>query len=215
MSEKLELLKKADHLRELPHPLHILDQSKDPWQVSVAIILSGHCTDAAVNKVLPNLFASFPTYQKFLADNPNKDQVIKLLPGISHSGNKTDYLFNVARHLQDHQGQFPQSLSEITGIKGIGRKTGGLILYRCYDIDEGFPLDTHCLRVLQRLGWFPETTPKSLERALLTEIPLGWRNKAHIILTQLGRTVCTAAKPLCLQCPLSGACHYFAQQDQT
>lgn len=214
MSEKLEALKKADHLLKLPHPLHILDQSKDPWQVSVAVILSGHCTDAAVNKVLPNLFAAFPTYQKLLSDNPSKDKVVKLLPGISHSGNKTDYLFNVARYLQDHKGQFPQSLEEITAIKGIGRKTGGIILYRCYGIDEGFPLDTHCLRVLQRLEWFSQTSPKSLERALLIEIPSGWRNKAHIILTQLGRSICTAAQPLCSQCPLSGSCRYFADHVQ-
>jgi endonuclease-3 len=215
MNEKVEHLKQGEHLLKLPHPLHILDQSQDPWQVSVAVILSGHCTDAAVNKVLPNLFAAFPTYQKFLQDNPSKDQVINLLPGISHSGNKTEYLFNVARYLQSHQGQFPRTLDEITAIKGIGRKTGGIILYRCYDIDEGFPLDTHCLRVLQRLGWFTQTSPKSLERALLADIPCGWRNKAHIILTQLGRSICTAAQPHCGQCPLSGSCHYFAQQIQT
>jgi len=214
MTPNTKRLAAAASLLDLPHPLHILDASQDPWQVSVAVILSGHCTDAAVNKVIPQLFAEFPTYEKFLDANPSKDKVISLLPGISHSGNKTDYLFAVARYLHQHQGHFPQTLNEITGIKGIGRKTGGIILYRCYGVDEGFPLDTHCLRVLKRLGWYTSSTPKSLERALLADIPEGWRNKAHIILTQLGRTICTAAKPNCPECPLAATCQYFAQQNQ-
>jgi endonuclease-3 len=210
MSQKKQtILAQGQSYLDVTHPLHILSQTQDPWQVSVAVILSGHCTDAAVNKVVPGLFEKFPTASKFLQVNPSKDEVIKLLPGISHSGNKTDYLFEVAKYLTSHEGQFPRTLAEITKIKGVGRKTGGIILYRCYGIDEGFPLDTHCLRVLERLGWYSSTSPKSLEKALLRDIPEGWRNKAHIILTQLGRLVCTPSKPKCEECFLVDHCQFF------
>ena len=188
-----------------PHPLSILNHSKEPWAVSIAVILAGHCTDKAVNKVLPGFLAAFPTPQSLL-QNPNKDRMVELLPGISHSGNKSDYILGVAKHLTENNGNFENSIEAITKINGIGRKTGSIVLHYCYGNTEGFPLDTHALRVLKRLGWYNTNNPKSLEKALLKDYAPELRQPTHMALTLHGRTVCTASKPNCQACPLKPAC---------
>jgi len=206
MNDKITILNQYSEYLELKHPLHMLEETKDPWAISAAVILAGHCTDAAVNKVMPKLLETFPTPESILKENVTKDQIIALLPGISHSGNKSDYLKNVANVLVNNNHQFEANLDKITEISGIGRKTGTIVLYRCYGSDQGFPLDTHCLRVLERLGWYKSTKPKPLEKALMADFPEGTRNKTHIILTQLGRNICHPKNPKCDICKLATSC---------
>lgn len=195
----------------MPHPLDIINSpQKTPWSVSVAVILSGHCTDAAVNKVLPGFLTRFPDAESFVAQAPDKGSVVALLPGISHSGNKAGYIEGVARYLVDQGRNFENSLDKITEINGIGRKTGSIILHYCHGNTEGFPLDTHCLRVLERLGWFEAAKPKPLEKKLLESFSGIDRFNAHLILTMHGRTTCKAAKPDCANCQISRHCKFFS-----
>jgi len=203
-----EILDNYSEYLAIEHPLHLLDKSSNPWEVSLAVMLSGHCTDAAVNKVIGKLLEAFPTPESILEDWVTKDKIISLIPGISHSGSKADYAINIAKYLITHNGHFEDSLDKITEITGIGRKTGSIVLFRCYGSDYGFPLDTHCLRVLDRLGWYPNSKPKPLEKALLADFAPGTRHDAHIILTQVGRLVCHPKNPKCAECKLRAFCKF-------
>jgi len=196
----------------MKNPLHMLDESKDPWALASAVILAGHCTDASVNKVMPGLLAAFPTPESILKDGVTKEQIVALLPGISHSGNKAGYLQNVAQVLVANNHQFEDDLEKITEISGIGRKTGTIVLYRCYGSDHGFPLDTHCLRIFERLGWYGSAKPKPLEKALMADFPAGTRNRAYTILTHLGRNICHPKNPKCEECKLAPDCNWAASR---
>ena len=207
MSKPDTINRYAEYL-DLKHPLHMLDESKDPWAVSASLILAAHCTDVAVNKVMAKLLEAFPTPESILKDGVTKEQIVALLPGISHSGNKSDYLKNVAKVLVANNHNFENDLEKITEISGVGRKTGTIVLYRCYGSDQGFPLDTHCLRVFERLGWYSATKPKPLEKELLADFPDGTRNKSHIILTQFGRLICHPKKPKCDECKFAPDCKF-------
>lgn len=211
----IETLRKYEEYLKAPHPLHILEKSQNPWEVALAVMLSGHCTDAAVNKVIVQLITRFPTPASILEDCVTKDSIIALIPGISHSGSKADYAINIAKYLVMHNNQFENSLEKITEITGIGRKTGTLVLFRCYGSDFGFPLDTHCLRVLERLGWYTSTKPKPLEKALMKDFAEGTRHEAHIILTQLGRTICRPKDPKCGECRLLQHCKFGAEHTRS
>jgi len=137
------------------HPLSILNQSKDPWALGAAVILSAHCTDAAVNKVMDSLLARFPTPESITG--ARRDDIVPLLPGISHGGNKADYLVNWARHLLRKTSRVAPTIGELTKVKGIGRKTASIILHAAWGLDEGIPLDAHCQRILERIGYSPGT----------------------------------------------------------
>lgn len=198
---------------KLPHPLHILDTSTSPWEVMCGIILSAATTDAAVNAALPGFLAKYPTPETVVA--ASKDDMIALLPAIAHTGGKCDYIKNWANYLIQHRGQYSTSIGELTQLQGIGRKTAGIFLWVLAKKDESFPLDTHCLRVLERLGWYAATTPKALEKLLLTEFPEGTRNLTHRMLTQFGRLHCTYRNPQCATCPLRAECKFFGNSAAT
>lgn len=187
------------------HPLSILNQSKDPWALGAAVILSAHCTDAAVNKVMDSLLARFPTPESITG--ARRDDIVPLLPGISHGGNKADYLVNWARHLLRKTSRVAPTIGELTKVKGIGRKTASIILHAAWGLDEGIPLDAHCQRILERIGYLPGTpNPNTLEQALLAEFSEGQRYGLHLILTLHGRKVCTGRAPRCGDCCIKECC---------
>lgn len=194
------------------HPLHILETSKDPYVCGIAVILSGNCTDAAVNKMLPNFLSKFPTPSSVV--HSNRDEMIPFMPGINHSGSKSDYIINWAKYIIEQNGLIEADLDKLTKINGIGRKTGSIILYRVLGVDQGFPLDTHCLRVLNRLGWYKSSKPKGLEKELLVNFPEGSRHNNHIILTHFGRDICHPQNPQCEICKLSAHCHYYLKEHE-
>jgi endonuclease-3 len=171
-----------------------------------AIMLAAATTDAAVNRALPGFLRRYPTPASVLG--ASKDEMVALLPAIAHTGAKCDYIAGWAKRLVENNGKYPTDLAELTKLSGIGRKTGGLFLWALRRSDESFPLDTHCLRVFDRLGWYSAKTPKALERQLMADFPAGQRNKAHILLTQFGRNHCTHANPKCGSCPLNSICQY-------
>jgi endonuclease-3 len=196
------------------HPLDALNQTRDPWVLGVAAILSAHCTDAAVNKVMGPLAAKFPVPSSMIGRT--RADVIPLLPGISHSGNKSDYLINWAKHLVERNNRPAATIGELTEIKGIGRKTAAIILYTALGVDEGIPLDTHALRIIDRVQCCPALkNPKAIEKKLLAEFPQGERYNLHLVLTLHGRKICQARSPRCADCCITDCCpsSLFRQKD--
>ena len=187
------------------HPLDAINQTKDAWVLGAAVILSAHCTDAAVNKVVGPLVVKFPAPSSMIGCT--RDDVLPLLPGISHSGNKSDYLINWAAYLVEQNNQPATTIGELTEVKGIGRKTAAIILYTALGVDEGIPLDTHALRILERVQYCPTSkSPTVIEKKLLAEFPAGERYKLHLILTLHGREVCRAQAPHCADCCIADCC---------
>jgi len=203
----LDLFEEYSEYLTLPHPLHILN-SQDPWAVLIGLACAAHCTDAAVNKMLPNFLKVFPDYKSVAGKT--KDDLVPLMPGISHSGNKADYILNWAKYLEEHNGDFQPTIAELTSIKGIGRTTAGILLYTVKGVDEAIPLDVHALRILDRLDWFkPTKNAEVREKQLLPLIPQGKRFKTFTILTQHGRNICHARAPKCGQCKFKAACNFY------
>jgi endonuclease III len=194
----------------LKHPLDVLS-SKDPWRTACGLVLAAHCSDAAVNKITSGFFKQYPKFGSVLVKT--RDDLIPLLPGISHSGNKSDYIINWANYMAAHEGDMETTITALTQVKGVGRKTAGILLYTVKGIDEALPLDTHALRILDRLGWFPATKNSEVrEKQMLPLIPEGRRFATFTILTQHGRWVCGAKSPQCEVCKLKDSCQFAQQQ---
>jgi len=140
----LKLLKK-----NYPHAQIILKYGNF-WELLVAVILSAQCTDVMVNKVTERLFRKYPTLTDYVnADSKEFEQDIKST-GFYH--NKAKNILVAARLIQEKfNGKIPMTMEEMVTIPGVARKTANVVLGNAYGIVEGIAVDTHVLRLSQRL----------------------------------------------------------------
>ena len=174
------------------------------FQLLVAVILSAQCTDARVNMVTPALFARFPTLEAFAeADVEEVEELIRTC-GFFHM--KARDLIGAAQMLlRDYGGVVPDTMEELLKLPGVGRKTANLILGDVYH-KPAVVTDTHCIRIAGRLGLTPEKEPVKVERDLAACLPPEKSSDFCHRMVLHGRKYCTARKPKCGECPLTGVC---------
>jgi len=99
----------------------------------------------------------------------------------------------------------------LRSLPGIGIKTARCVLM--YALDRPvFPIDTHCRRVGNRLGWFDEPSrqiPLERLRDIEAAVPENLRKLLHVRLIQHGRAVCLARAPKCESCVIRDLCDYY------
>jgi endonuclease-3 len=206
--EKRERLARiADKLEELyPNAECALEYGGDPWKLLVMGRLSAQCTDARVNIVSRELFARFPTVNDMArADVSEIEEIVKPC-GLYRM--KAANIKNASIKLvNDYGGELPDTMDELLGFDGVGRKIANLLLGDVFKKDA-IVCDTHCIRICGRLGMYPEQEkdPTKIEFILrdLIDISRGSDFCHRIVL--FGREVCTARSPLCDGCPLAELC---------
>ena len=181
-----------------------------PFQLLEATILSAQCTDARVNMVTPTLFAAYPDPEALAAANPEDVEEIIRSTGFFRS--KTKNLIGMAAAVADRfDGTVPSDLVDLVTLPGVGRKTGNVVRSVAFGL-PGLPVDTHVLRVTQRLGLLDELTPAEqrdavkVEHALNALIPAPERGTFSLRVILHGRATCLARKPHCAVCPLADFC---------
>jgi len=185
----------------------IILQYSTPWELLVAVMLSAQCTDVTVNKVTERLFAKYKTFDAYVgADRMEFEQDIKST-GFYH--NKAKNILAAANLIKTKfKGQVPRTMEEMLTIPGVGRKTANVVLGNAYGVIGGIAVDTHVLRLSQRLHLVDpkNTDPVKVERELMAVIP----KKDWFILTYLlidhGRAVCRAKNPDCAACVVNKLC---------
>jgi len=180
----------------------------DEYQLIVAVILSAQCTDARVNLVTPDLFATFPSFSALAATEPA--QVFPYIRSISYPNNKSKSLVRMARRVQGvYGGALPQTQKELLTLPGVGRKTAQVVASVAFDDPEALPVDTHVFRVANRIGLVKNApTPLKVEKGLKAVLPRGTWGDAHHLLILHGRYTCTARNPKCGRCVVAPACKY-------
>ena len=184
---------------------------RNPFELVSATILSAQCTDERVNQVTPALFARYPTAQALAAARPEDVEEIIRPTGFYRA--KTKSLLGCARALTaDHGGEVPRSMDAMVELPGVGRKTASVVLGHVYDIAEGIAVDTHVLRVSNRLGIARGDDPIEVERQLMTILPRERWTRTTDVLIFHGRKICIARRPLCGQCPVFALCRWPQRQ---
>ena len=179
---------------------------ENPFQLLVAVILSAQCTDKRVNMITPRLFQDYPNAEAMALATP--EVIFDYIRSVSYPNNKSRHLVNMAKMLLDeHQGQVPSTLEELTKLPGVGRKTANVVQAVAFS-KAAMPVDTHVFRVSHRIGLVPArcTTPYAVEKELTKHIPAELLSRAHHWLILHGRYVCQARKPKCETCGLLGIC---------
>jgi endonuclease-3 len=183
---------------------------QNPFQLLAATILSAQSTDARVNKVTPVLFAAYPDAHALAAANPEAVEEIIHSSGFFRS--KTKSLIGMAAAMVERfGGEVPSALEDLVTIPGVGRKTGNVV--RSVDFGlPGLPVDTHVLRVSERLGLTESLTPAErrdavkVEHALNSLVPPSERGTFSLRVILHGRETCIARNPHCDVCPLADFC---------
>jgi endonuclease-3 len=184
---------------------------KNPYELVMATILSAQCTDERVNQVTPALFARYPTAPALAAARPEDVEEIIRSTGFYRA--KTKSLIGCARALTaDHGGEVPRSMEAMVKLPGVGRKTASVVLGHVYDIAEGIAVDTHVLRVSNRLGIAKGDDPIEVERQLMAIIPRERWTRTTDLLIFHGRKICIARRPLCGECPAFALCRWPKRQ---
>lgn len=179
-----------------------------PFQLLIATILSAQCTDNQVNKVTRHLFAAYPD-PTALARAPLAD-IKKVIYSTGFYNHKAKNIQACARALlAGHQGRVPENLDELVKLPGVGRKTANVVLSAAFG-HSTIVVDTHVLRISNRLGLTDRTDPAGVEQDLMRIIPMASWNDLSLQLIYFGREICRARNPLCLECPLIRLCRFRA-----
>jgi len=178
---------------------------ESPFQLLVATILSAQCTDERVNSVTPELFEKYPTPQELAT--ATQDQVESVIKSLGFFRSKAKNLRAMAQALVDNfDGELPQTLDELVGLAGVGRKTANVVLGTCFEIPSGVVVDTHVKRITNLLGMTESDNPEIIERDLMAILPKNeWIEFSHRMIHH-GRQICIARRPKCLDCPLLKIC---------
>lgn len=177
-----------------------------PLQLLVATILSAQCTDVRVNQVTPQLFTIYPDVTALAA--ANRAELEEIIRPTGFFRQKAEFIQATAvTLLQNHGGEVPDEMAELTQLKGVARKTANVVLGEIYGKAEGITVDTHVKRIAHKLGLTStDKDPVKVERELMAIIPREqWINISHLLIFH-GRRICIARRPHCPHCPLNDIC---------
>jgi endonuclease-3 len=199
--------------REYPLADCTLDYNQ-AWELLVGVRLAAQCTDERVNKVLPALLERFPNAQAMAQATP--EEVEPYIHSCGFFRGKARDIVGAAKMLvEEYNGVVPDTMEDLLRLPGVGRKSANLILGDVYHKPGCVVVDTHCIRLSNRLGLVDGLKdPVKIERELAKILPPeSCSDFCHRIVYH-GRAVCTAKSPQCHQCCLRPMCQSYETQEE-
>jgi endonuclease-3 len=176
-----------------------------PLEILVATMLSAQTTDARVNSVTESLFKKYRTAEDYA--NADLKQLEEEIRSTGFYHNKARNLKKCAQLLiEKFHGQVPKTMSELLELPGVARKTANIVLYNAYGITAGIAVDTHVLRLSQRIGLTANSDQNKVEFDLMAIVPRDKWMPLTDLLIYHGRQICDAKKPRCNNCVLNQIC---------
>lgn len=178
-----------------------------PVELLVATILSAQCTDVRVNIVTKTLFKKFRRPEDYVSKKSSELENIIRSTGFFRQKAKS-IRGAMERIVSVHKGKVPNRMEELVALPGVGRKTANVILGNAFDL-PGLPVDTHVIRISNRLGLTKNSDPVKIERDLTALLaPKNWCHFSHVLIFH-GRRTCKARNPACDKCVITAYCNYY------
>lgn len=189
------------------HPDAKLDLDfTNPLELLIALILAAQARDDLVNQITPALFAKYRATENYAAAPP--EQIEKDVRRINFYRNKSRLIRNCCQEIvKRFNGRIPQELDDLLTLPGVGRKTANILLGNAFG-RQAIGVDTHVMRLSQRLGFTGNTNPDKIEFDLMAIVPEKARVRFCHLLQYHGRRVCFAKKPRCPECTIRSLCPY-------
>jgi len=181
-------------------------EHENAFQLLISTILSAQCTDVRVNQVTQELYKKYTKPEDFAYASPA--ELEKEIRPTGFFRNKTKSIMGASKAIvEKFGGQVPRTMEEMLTLPGVARKTANVVLGTAYGITSGIVVDTHVIRLSQRLDLTHNEDPKKIEQDLMAVIPQEkWIKFSHQLIWH-GRRVCAARKPKCAECNLESLCY--------
>ncbi len=177
---------------------------QNPLELLIATILSAQCTDERVNRVTRELFKKYKTAKDYAS--ANQEELENDIRSTGFFRNKAKAIIGCCKSLvENYGGEVPKSMEELIRLDGVGRKTANVVLGNAFGI-PGIIVDTHVKRVARRLELSYESDPDKIEADLMNLVPEHEWTYFSNALSDHGRLICRARKPLCPKCKINHLC---------
>jgi endonuclease III len=178
----------------------------NPKDTLLGVLLSAQTTDKQVLKIFPAFKKKFPTFTSLMKSTP--EEIAKSIASLNLYRGKAKAIHGLSRIvMEEHKGKVPSTMEALIRLPGVGRKTANCVLSHVFEQDT-VCVDTHVLRIANRLGWTRHKTPDKVENDLKKLVPQrAWR-EINRVFVQFGRDACKAPTPQCWKCPVRNLCPY-------
>ncbi len=175
-----------------------------PHELLVATVLAAQCTDKKVNEITVDLFQKYRSPQDFA--KARRATLEKEIKPAGFFRNKAKSIIALSKDVVDkHGGTVPDELEELVKLRGVGRKTANVILAAVFG-KPAIVVDTHMIRLANRLGFTDKKDPVKIEFELMDVVPRKDWGHFSFMITLHGREVCKAQRPLCHTCLIEKLC---------
>lgn len=184
--------------------LNSMRQKPNAYKILIACLLSLRARDEYTEKVSKSLFKIADTPQKMVKiPIPTMEKIVF---SSGHYKKKARTILHVSKILlEKYNGKVPDKKEELLSIKGIGPKTTNIVLAFAFG-KEVLPIDIHCHRIPNRLGWIKTKTPEQTEKELEKILPRKYWKEFNAIFVLFGQTLCQPISPWCSKCPIEQYC---------
>lgn len=176
-----------------------------PLELLVSTILAAQCTDKRVNLVGKTLYKKYKTPQDFLRVSQEELEIDVHACG-SFRMKARAIQETCQTIIDDFHGEVPRTMEQMLTLRGVGRKTAAVVLHTAFGVIEGIPIDTHNIRLLNRLGLVDSVHQNKIELQMMEKTPRkDWPKLSHLLVAH-GRAVCSAHNRDCSNCPFQESC---------
>ena len=197
--------KLAPLLKKYKNRKHPLDY-QNLYQLIVMVVLSAQDSDAHINSISLALFEKFPDMERL--SKSNVEELIPYISKVRNFGNKANWIIEIAQTIENDKN-IPQTMANLTALKGIGRKSANVIMREAGVHAEGIIADLHVIRVAPRIGIIPETKDgNKVEKLLMQILPKNIWSEIGMAISFHGREICRP-KPKCEECIINEICEYY------
>ena len=181
------------------------DIENTPFTTLISCILSLRTKDEVTEQASLRLLKPYNTPEKLVT--LSEKQIEALIYPAGFYKTKAKRVKAIAQTLlQNYAGKVPDTFEELLKLKGVGRKTANIVMVYGHQKPGYLPIDTHCHRIPNRLGWVKTKTPEQTEQALQQILPKKyWDDFNHLFVT-FGQTICVPVSPFCSRCPIAQFC---------
>ena len=181
------------------------DIPETPFVTLISCLLSLRTKDEVTAQASRRLLTNYHTPQKII--QLTEKQIETMIYPVGFYKTKARRIKDISKTLlEKYQGNVPDTFEELLSLKGVGRKTANIVMVYGHKKHGYLPIDTHCHRIPNRLGWIKTKTPEETEQALRKVLPLKYWDDFNDLFVRFGQTICVPVSPFCSRCSLQKYC---------
>jgi endonuclease-3 len=181
------------------------DIVETPFTTLISCLLSLRTKDEVTSKASYRLLKKYNTPNQFT--KVSEKEIQSLIYPVGFYKTKAKRIKEISKTLlEKYNGKVPDDFDELLKLKGVGRKTASIVMVYGHKKQNYLPIDTHCNKIPNRLGWINTKTPKQTEEELKKILPKKYWNDFNHLFVKFGQTICVTISPFCSKCPIKKYC---------